>query len=64
MLHKVKFQLDFLEWGGEYISNSYQYVYGYVHDFVIEGIKGMTSFEIDFGAGLSIQFILVMDCQS
>ena len=61
-LHRVQLPLLSLDWGGEFISNPCQLVYGWVLDMVLNGRDSRVSFEIDFGSHLGVQVVSVDDC--
>jgi hypothetical protein len=53
-LRHVRVKLIDLEWGGEYIKNPCQYVYGYVLEMVFEENAANPCFVVDFGNYLGI----------
>jgi hypothetical protein len=62
-LRKVKVNLLSLEWGGgESIPIPSPNVFGFVRDLVVDDMGGGEYLEVDFGAYLGIQKVLVEDC--
>ena len=61
-LRRVEVPILCLKWGGEFISNPCQLVYGWVLDMELNGRDKKVCFEVDFDSHFSVQLVPIDSC--